>query len=210
LAGLELKYILSHQRIDDVFYLKENKRLLSWIHKTSIGNQARRIRVNRLTIRRLKMKFDLKKASGISTIAGVLLLILATMAFSQGPGGPPPGRGGPWGGGPRDGFIPFARDLNLTDDQKAQIKKLTDASRESTKALFDQLKTLHESAPDPLKDGVFNEDAVRSAAQARSSIQVELEVARAKLFSQIYAVLTADQRATLAAKRQQFEQSRPD
>ncbi len=87
------------------------------------------------------MKFDLRKASGISTIAGVLLLVLATMAFSQGPGGPPPGRGGPWGGGPRDGFIPFARDLNLTDDQKAQIKKLTDASRESTKALLTHLRT---------------------------------------------------------------------
>src|SRR6266436_10284696 len=166
--------------------------------------------VNWLTIRRVKMKFDLRKASGISTIAGVLLLILAAMAFSQGPGGPPPGQGGPWGGGPRDGFIPFARDLNLTDDQKAQIKKLTDASRESTKALLDQLKALHESAPDPLKDGVFNEDTVRSAAQARSSIQVELEVAKAKLFSQIYTVLTADQKATLAAKRQQFESRRPD
>jgi len=76
--------------------------------------------------------------------------------------------------------------------------------------LLDQLKSLHESAPDPLKDGVFNEDAVRSAAQARSSIQVELEVAKAKLFSQIYTVLTADQKATLAAKRQQFESRRPD
>ncbi|MDX6712163.1 MAG: hypothetical protein QOH96_3179 [Blastocatellia bacterium] len=156
------------------------------------------------------MKFDPKDTNSIVAIAGVLSLIVAAFAFSQGPGGHPPGPGGPWGGGPRDGSIPFARDLNLTDDQKAQIKKLTDASRESTKALHDQLKTLHESAPDPLKDGVFNEDAVRSAAQARSSIQIELEVAKAKLFSQIYTVLTAEQRAMLAAKRQQFEQSRPD
>ena len=156
------------------------------------------------------MKFDPKKTNSIVAIAGVLLLMVAAIAFSQGPGGHPPGPGGPFGGGPRDGFIPFARDLNLTDDQKAQIKKLTDASRESTKALLDQLKTLHESAPDPLKDGVFNEDAVRSAAQARSGIQVELEVAHARLMSQIYALLTADQKATLAAKRQQFETRRPD
>jgi periplasmic protein CpxP/Spy len=210
LAGLELKYILSHQCFDGAFYFKEHRGFVSWIFKKSIGNQATLVRANRLTRRRLKMKVDLKTTNSIVAIAGVLSLIVAAIAFSQGPGGHPPGPGGPFGGGPRDGFIPFARDLNLTDDQKAQIKKLTDASRESTKALHDQLKALHESAPDPLKDGVFNEDAVRSAAQARSSIQVELEVARAKLFSQIYTVLTADQRATLAAKRQQFEQRRPD
>src|SRR3982751_5240699 len=158
------------------------------------------------------MKLSLKKKSGIIAIAGALLLAMVVVAFSQEgrPPGPPPGggfRGGP--GGPRDGLGPLARDLNLTDDQKAQIKQITAGFEESTKALRDQLKTLHKSEPDPLSGGAFDEAAVRAAAQTRAGVQIELEVAHAKMMSQIFAVLTTEQKAQLAAKRKQFEQRRP-
>jgi Spy/CpxP family protein refolding chaperone len=159
-----------------------------------------------------KMKLSLKKKSGIIAIAGAFLLAMAMVAFSQEgrPPGPPPGggfRGGP--GGPRDGLGPIARDLNLTDDQKAQIRKITASFEESTKTLRDQMKTLHESGSDPLSGAAFDEAAVRAAAQARANVQIEMEVARAKMMSQIFAVLTTDQKAQLAAKRQQFKQRRP-
>ena len=160
------------------------------------------------------MKLNWKKFS-IASIAGVVVLAAAAFAFSQGPQGPPPGpfgggfRGGPGGpGGPRDGMGPFGRDLNLTDDQKAQIKKIQDSFHESDKALFDQLRTLHQSEPDPMS-GTFDEAAARAAAEARSKIQIELEVSHAKMMSQIAAVLTADQKAQLAARRQQFERQGP-
>ena len=160
------------------------------------------------------MKLNWKKFS-IASIAGVVVLAAAAFAFSQGPQGPPPGpfgggfRGGPGGpGGPRDGMGPFGRDLNLTDDQKVQIKKIQDSFHESDKALFDQLRTLHQSEPDPMS-GTFDEAAARAAAEARSKIQIELEVSHAKMMSQIAAVLTADQKAQLAARRQQFERQGP-
>ena len=153
------------------------------------------------------MKLDWKKFS-VATIAGALLLTGAAMAFSQDPQGPPRGGGFHGGPGPRDGLGPLARDLNLTDDQKAQIKKITDSFRESDKALHDQLRTVHESEPDPMS-GTFDEAAVRAAAEARAKTQIELEVSHAKMMSQIAAVLTADQKAQLAAKRQQFERQGP-
>ena len=155
------------------------------------------------------MKLNLKKKSGIIAIIAALLLAMAVVAFSQ-EGRPPGGgfRGGP-GGPPRDGLGPIARDLNLTDDQKAQIKKITTSFEESTKALREQLRSLHEGQADPLKDGTFDEAAVRASAQARANVQVELEVAHAKMMSQIFAVLTSEQKAQLAAKRQQLEQRRP-
>ena len=149
------------------------------------------------------MKLNWKKFS-VATIAGALLLTGAAMAFSQ---GPPRGGGFRGGPGPGDGLGPLARDLNLTDDQKAQMKKITDSFRESDKALHDQLRTLHESEPDPIS-GTFDEAAVRAAAEARAKIQIELEVSHAKMMSQIAAVLTADQKAQLAAKRQ-FERQGP-
>jgi periplasmic protein CpxP/Spy len=158
------------------------------------------------------MKLSLTKKSGIIAVVGALLLALAVVAFSQEGRAPGPGRGfhgGP-GGAPRDGLGPIARDLNLTDDQKAQIKKIRGSFEESTKALREQLRTLHEGQGDPLKDGTFDETAVRAAAQARANVQVELEVQHARMMSQIFAVLTTEQKAQLAAKRQQFEQRRKD
>ncbi|HEV7861006.1 MAG TPA: Spy/CpxP family protein refolding chaperone [Pyrinomonadaceae bacterium] len=157
------------------------------------------------------MRLNWKKTSGVVAIVGALLLVMAMVAFSQGPQGPPRGggfHGGP--GGPHDGLGPLARDLNLTDEQQAQVKKLTDGFAESTKALHDQLRTLHESQPDPLSGAAFDEAAVRSAAEAHAKIEVELEVAHARLMSQIFSLLTPEQKAKIAARRQEFEQRHKD
>lgn len=162
---------------------------------------------------------NLRKLGGVTAFASALVLTVAMVGFSQGPRGgggqqgPPPdggfhgGPGGPHGGGP---FGPFGRDLNLTDEQKAQIKKLTDSVEESTKALRDQLRTLHESQPDPASGAAFDEAAVRAAATARANIQIELEVAHARVMSQVFNLLTTEQKAKLAAQRQQFEQKRQE
>lgn len=161
------------------------------------------------------MKLNLKKMSGVIAIVGVLLL-MAVIGFSQGrPQGPPPdggfrgggpgGHGGP--GGPRDGLGPL-RDLNLSDAQKAQIEKIRASFEESTQSLHDQLRSLHESQPDPFGGGNFDEAAVRAAAEARAKVEVELEVSRARMASQVFAVLTAEQKAQLNERRQQFEQRR--
>lgn len=158
------------------------------------------------------MRLNMKKRGGVIVIIGALLLAMSAVAFSQRGGmpGPPPDGGFRGGPGPRDGLGPLGRDLNLTDDQKAQIKKIMDSAEESTKSLREQMRTLHESEPDPLKDGAFDEAAVRAAAEARAKVQVELEVIHARTMSQVFAVLTAEQKAQLAAKRQEFEQRRHD
>jgi Spy/CpxP family protein refolding chaperone len=155
-----------------------------------------------------EMKLNWKKSSVVIAIAGALLLTVAAVAFSHGHRmqGPPRGGGFRGGPGPRDGLGPL-RDLNLNDDQKAQIKKITDSFEESNKVLFDQMRTLHGSEPDP--SAAFDEAAVRAAAEARAKIQVELEVSHAKMMSQIAGVLTAEQKAQLAAKRQKFERHGP-
>jgi Spy/CpxP family protein refolding chaperone len=153
------------------------------------------------------MKLNWKNLS-VATIAGALVLTASMIGLSQGPQGPPPGGGFRGGPGPRDGLGPIARDLNLTDAQKAEIKTITESFEAGNKALFDQMRTLHQSEPDPMS-GTFDEGAVRAAAEARAKIQVELEVSHAKMMSQIAGVLTADQKTQLAAKRQQFERKGP-
>lgn len=163
------------------------------------------------------MKTNWKKMSAVIAIVGALLLT-AVVGFSQQgrPQGPPPHergfRGGPGGGpggpgGQRDGLGPL-RDINLTDEQKAQIEKIRANFEENTKALREQMRSLHESQPDLLTGGTFDEGAVRAAAAARANVGVELEVAHARMASQIAAVLTAEQKAQLNERRQQFEQKR--
>ena len=148
------------------------------------------------------MKSSWKNSIDIIAAAGVLL-VTASVAFSQGPP-----RGGGFRGGPGEGLGPWGRELNLSDDQKAQIKKIQDSFRESDKPLFDQLRTLHQGEADPMS-GSFDEAAVRSSAEARAKIQIELEVSRARMMSQIASVLTAEQKAQLAARRKLFENQGP-
>lgn len=150
----------------------------------------------------------MKKVTLIA-VAGALLIPLSIVSLGQGRQGRggPPGGGFPGGAGSRDGLGALAGELNLSDAQKTQIQKITESFQESTKALQDQLRTLRASDPDPL--GSFDEAAFRATAEARAKVDVELSVARAKTMSQIFAVLTADQKAQLAAKEQRSERRPP-
>ena len=174
---------------------------------------------------------------GLSAVAAAVLLVAAVVVWSQQPrgprapgqggfppggfqGGPPPdgfgpgrrGPGGPGGpGGPRQGFGPFGpfgRELNLSDDQRAQIQKIQQSFQQGDQALHEQMRALAEGQGDFLS-GQFNEAAVRSAAEARAKIQVEMEVSHARMMSQMLAVLTDAQRAQLAAHREQMRQQGP-
>ena len=104
----------------------------------------------------------------------------------------------------------FFEKLNLTDAQKQQIEQITARYRESGKALRQQNRGNRGDEFDAFKDGPFNEAAVRAAAQARANARVEMEVRHARMMSEIYAVLTPEQKAQIAAERQQREQKRQE
>jgi periplasmic protein CpxP/Spy len=104
----------------------------------------------------------------------------------------------------------FFEKLNLTDAQKAQVEQIAARYRESGKALRQQNRENRGGEFDAFKDGAFNESAFRAAAQARANARVEMEVQHARMMSEIYAVLTPEQKAQLAAERQQREQKRQE
>jgi Spy/CpxP family protein refolding chaperone len=142
--------------------------------------------------------------------AALLLLMTISLVFAQEHGerrfGPPGGGPPPFGpGGPP---MRFLRELNLTDDQKTKVQQITESTRQSTKTYMDQLKTLHVDPFDADASGTFDEAAVRANAEKRAAIQVELEVAHARMMSQIFGLLTAEQKAKLAELKQSFAQKR--
>ncbi|HEV7375012.1 MAG TPA: Spy/CpxP family protein refolding chaperone [Pyrinomonadaceae bacterium] len=120
------------------------------------------------------------------------------------------GRGGDEGRGEGGGFGGhFFEKLNLTDAQKAQMQQIAARYHESSRANRQQGRG-ERGGGDLFSGGTFNEAAVRAAAQARASERVEMEVARARMMFEMYNVLTPEQKAQLAADRQQREQKRQE
>lgn len=122
------------------------------------------------------------------------------------------GRRGGHRGMRRGGMMRFSQNLNLTDAQREQMQQISARHRESTRALHEQVRAAggRGSRASAFDGGAFDEAAVRAAAQARASVHVEMEVARARMMSEMYNVLTPEQRAQLAAERQQREQRRQE
>ena len=162
-----------------------------------------------------------KKIIGGLALAGSLML-MGVVGFAQqdarsGQDGQERG-GRQWRGGAKErhgrdgGFAGrFAEKLNLTDAQKEQMRQIAARYRESGKALRQQRGREDRGGEfDAFKDGTFNEAAVRAAAQARAHARVEQEVMHARMMSEMYAVLTAEQKAQLAAERQQWGQKRQE
>ncbi len=105
----------------------------------------------------------------------------------------------------------FAEKLNLTDAQKEQMRQIATRYRETAKAQRQQRRAgAGDKAFSGMGNGTFDEAAVRAAAQARANARVEREVARARMMSEMYNVLTAEQKAQLAALRQEWEQKRQE
>ena len=163
-----------------------------------------------------------KKIMGGIAIAGALV-VTGIVGFAQQNStqeqGSKPGverqgmRGGNRGGhGMRGGFMGgrFAEKLNLTDAQKEQMKQIQTKFHESTKALREESRGGRQHGFELFNGGTFDEAAVRAAAQARANKHVEMEVARARMMSEMYAILTPEQKTQLAAQRQEMEQKRQE
>ncbi len=89
----------------------------------------------------------------------------------------------------------FGRKLHLTDAQRTQIKTIVSAERPKMKPLFEQLKAGREQLETLIKSGPFDEAKVRSIAKAQANTLTDMIVAKERMKSQIYAVLTPEQRA---------------
>lgn len=130
----------------------------------------------------------------------ILTIILGSYAIAN---AQPPwargGEGGP-GGGP-DIEERFARVLDLTDTQKAQIRTLREQAQTATKPYFEQIKPLREEMETLTEAPAFDESAARALAQKMVQIQIEIHLIQAKTESAIAQLLTPEQKARLGEMR---------
>jgi len=146
-------------------------------------------------------------------IAILALAVLATgvmFAIGQRSGDSDKRFGGKRGGHHRGARIAL-RGVGLTDEQKAKMKEIRQASRETIKPLREALKANREKMRTLSENGSFDEVAVTALANEQAAISAKLIVERQRVISQTFALLTDEQKAKLAeakAKRTERRQAR--
>lgn len=129
-------------------------------------------------------------------IAILVFAVLATgvmFAVAQRSGDGKKGGWGNRGGHHRGGMM--LRGLDLTDEQKAQVKQIMEASKEKSQSLRESLKANREKMNEATANGAFDEAQVTALATEKGNISAQMTVEHARSKSQIFALLTAEQKA---------------
>jgi len=123
-------------------------------------------------------------------------------------GGPPPGRGpgmpgmrrgGPMGG--PMGFGPGFGMLDLTDDQKAQLKQIAESHRDEFRAAGEKVGAARQGMRALMEADTIDENAIRAKSQEVAAAEAEIMILNAKVRQQSLQVLTSEQQAKLKEMR---------
>jgi Spy/CpxP family protein refolding chaperone len=99
----------------------------------------------------------------------------------------------------------IAKKLNLTDDQKSQIKAVWGGEKDTLKSLFGQWHDARKNLRAAIHANGANEAAGRAASAKVASVQADLAVERMKLYGKIAPILTDEQRRKIAGFEQRFD-----
>lgn len=113
-------------------------------------------------------------------------------------------RGG--GKGMRGGKGMMLRGLDLTDEQKAQVKQIMETSRENMKTVHDQMKANRQQLEASSENGNFNQAQVQALAAQQGNLHAQMIVEKERVKSQIYQILTPEQKAKAAEMKANFKQ----
>ena len=142
------------------------------------------------------MKNTLIRFAGVAAVASALMFAQtpAPSDQTQPPAGPRWNRG--------QMFDRMAQRLNLTDAQRQQAQSILDSARESSKPVFQQIRTDRQALRQAVKTA-DNAQIDRLSANL-GTLTGQMTATRTKAFAQVYALLTPEQRAQadqIAAQR---------
>lgn len=137
-----------------------------------------------------------------AAIIGVLVISIGALAlFAQkGDGGK---RGG--SGGEHRAFGMIFKKLGLTEEQQAKAKEIVQAGFEKNKGVFEALKANREKLKAATANGAFDEPAVTAIAAEQAGLMSQLIVEKERTKSQIFAILTDEQKAKAVELEKNFE-----
>jgi Spy/CpxP family protein refolding chaperone len=112
---------------------------------------------------------------------------------------------GEWGHGP--GELGFLHGVALTEEQKAQVKSIEQASWASMKPLMEKLRTAHEAQVTKLLgSGTVTAETLQADVAQEESLRQQIDAIHTSTAIQLRNVLTSEQLAQAASKHAQIEQ----
>lgn len=118
------------------------------------------------------------------------------------PGGPGGRMGGPMGGA----FALRGIMRDLTDAQREQIRAIHDKHAAQIEPLFERVRTAREALDNAATSG--NTGNLQALSIEVGNAETELTFAQAQVQSEIFNVLTAEQKQTIAERRKQMQERR--
>ncbi len=96
-------------------------------------------------------------------------------------------------------------DLDLTDEQKSQVKRILRESGPAIEPLVDEILRSKKALFEAVHRAQLDEQAVRDAATAAGRAGTDLAIEKARIVSRVRGVLTAEQQEKLDAIHQELE-----
>ncbi len=112
--------------------------------------------------------------------------------------------------GPRGMSARMFRGLDLTDEQKSQIKQIHESHSESIKTIRQQISAERQSLRQAQQGGAFDEAAVSQKLAALAPLQAKLMGERFRIHQEMLSVLTPDQKAKFDQMREQMKAKRAE
>ncbi len=131
-------------------------------------------------------------------IAAMAVLFVSAIAKSQtaadAPPPPPMHVHGYGMEGHQMGF--FSKALNLSDEQKAQMKTIMQKEHPAMKPLMQQQRQIDLQLRQYV-EGTFDPAKVQALAAQKAQLQIQVTVAETRIHNELYQLLTTDQRTQL-------------
>jgi periplasmic protein CpxP/Spy len=161
-----------------------------------------------------RIKTMIAAGAAVAMLAGAAPLVVAQdqPQRRQGPGmrGPGGPGGGPGMRGPGGPMGPMGfRGLDLTDDQKTQLKQINDSHAAEFKAVRDKSRAAHDGMQELLTADTINESAIRAKSAEIAAAEADMLILNAKVRKESMQILTAEQLAKLKEQRGGPRQRKP-
>lgn len=102
------------------------------------------------------------------------------------------------------------RALDLTDEQKNQIKQIRESSRNAVKPIREQMRANRQKLADLSANGNFDQAQVQAIAAQQGNLTAQLIVEKEKAKSQIFQILTPEQKAKAAEMKEKMKERRQE
>ena len=128
--------------------------------------------------------------------AALAVLMVSAIAKSQTADAPAVGAGPPPGFGMRGHMEFLSKKLNLTDEQKSQMKAIMQKEHPALEPLMQRQHQVDLQLRQ-YAEGSFDEAKVRALATQKAQIQAQLTVEETRIHNEMYQMLTSDQQSQL-------------